>query len=355
MNHMRASGLALALAAVIAAGACASVKSRTPATTAPAAAGTPPSAATPATTAPAPTRPDPLPAMASGTYLSVYDGGSEQLFVLRPGATKWQFFANVPRPALAAGRSVVASSPDPRHLLVWADHDSSLYSAAGDGTAQHLIARAPHGGIVCGHALSPRGDRLYYSIATADLKHVTVYTARLDGTDRRVVPEADTFASCYPGWSGDGRTLVFTRTYSEKAPVREHHEVYVSTGGRTHEVALALPDNVWADQITAVSADGHTAVVAGMTVKPDGTCGDADDTWFLADLRTGAVTHLVAPHSDFLAGTALIDRSGRVLADMSGNGYLLGVFDPHGRFVKAVAGPDGTDEIGKAQLWTTVA
>lgn len=363
MNHKRTLRLALALAAVTAAGACGAAKARTPAAghsaTPPAAVSTPPPAVTPGptTTTPTPTRRGaPLPAMTSGTYLSVYDGPKERLFVLRPGATTWQFFADAVKPSLGAGQSVVAYTPDHRHILLWKDHDTSLWSAAGDGSAQHLIVGESHGKTVCGHGLSPRGDRLYYAVQTADRSVATVYTARLDGTDRRVVPGADTTASCNPGWSGDGRTLVFARTYRPDVSAREHHEIYVSTGGRTHEVVLALPDNIWAGDIAAVSVDGRSAVVGGMTIRPDGSCGDGDNTWYLADLRTGAVVHLEPPHGDAMITPALIDASGQVLADMDGgHGYVLGIFDPHGRFTRAVAGPDGTDEIGKAQLWTTVA
>lgn len=367
----RAAGTAFAVAAVTAASACAptpahpaAAPQRTPVSvpTTPAPADPSP---TPGPTTPAATPPTPVPVLVPGTYVHVTGAQMDALYLLAPGATTWQHFADVPMPPVPAGQFVVAWAVDGGHVLITHKSDGSMWGALADGSDQHLIVKPPMGSEVCGESFDARADRVLYGVATIKGDHVTLYTAKADGTDRRTVPGADTMQACWAAWSADGSTLVFNRSYVKNLPIREYHEILVSDGTKTREVLLKLPNNVHADLVAAVSADGRTAVVAAMKVRPDGSCGDADNLWYLADLRTGAVTALVPPAGAQLSdGGVIFDGSGRMLMDTQSEVkvkkayhevYKLIVFDQHGKVVASLTRPAGIANDANVRVWTAIA
>lgn len=365
----RTAGTALAVAAVIAATACANNH--------PAAAAPPPgpvASVTPVAAVPSPapqssaptTPPSAAPPTAPGIYAEYLHDNGNLLYVMTPGAHTWKLLGSVPDPVFDDATQVIyPRARDTHRVLVDDNADNSLWNQAVDGSDRKLVVRPPKGYNVCNAEFDALGDRIQYGLSKGG-KDVVVYTARPDGTDRRRVPGATTFNTCFNAWSADGSTMLFINTYVKGLPIREYHEVHVYDGIRTREVTLKVTDKVHVDSALAVSADGRYALVGAMRVNSQGECGDGDDRWFIADLRTGATAELKAATGTSLRtgpGIVQFDASDRLLVVVGTytvvktdivTSYAVGVFDTHARRVATLPNPSrtATDDFA---LWTVVA
>jgi hypothetical protein len=363
----RAAGTALAVAAVTAATACATTHAATTAPP-PAPAVTPtvpptvavpePQPSTPATARPAP------PPTAAGTYAEYLRSDGNLLYVMAPGAHAWKLLGPVPTPVVDDdNQTLYSASRDMRRVLVTDNADRSLWNQAVDGSDRRLVIQPPKGYVVCNAQFDAPGDRILYGM-TRDGKNLALYTVHTDGTGRHRVPGATTYDACDNAWSPDGSTILFMNTYVDGLPIREYHEVNVYDGTRTRKITLQITNKVHVGTPDAVSSDGRYALIGAKTVNAQGECGDGDDRWFIADLRTGATTELFAPKGGYVETMAArFDRSDRLLAIVETNIKIdgqdvlkreIGVFDRHARLVATLPNPSG-DQTETFTIWTVVA
>ena len=368
MRVARAAGIALAVVAVTAATACATNR-----TTAGAHPPAPAVSVTPATLpspAPKPTTvatPQPAaPPTAAGVYVEyVHNGGGNLLYVMAPGGHSWKLLGSVPDPVFNdQTENIYGPSRDMRRALVTDNTDRTLWNRALDGTDRQVVVQPHKGYAVCNAQFDARADRILYGVMKPPGNVVTVYTVRADGTDRHTVPDATTYDACYGAFAPSGSTYVFMNTYKSGLPIREYHEVHVFDGTRTREITLKLPNTVHAGTPDVVSADGHYMVIGARTVNAQGECGDGDDRWFIADLRTGATHELKVANGYVSTGDARFDGSDRLVTMVQRNVEVngqnvstttVGVFDTHARLVKNINLPDTSADEASFVLWTVVA
>jgi Tol biopolymer transport system component len=118
-------------------------------------------------------------------------------------------------------------SPDGRHIAFWANTSNvegppAVWIAHPSGTGlRRLIPDASD------PAWSPDGKRIAFS------RRGDIYVATAAGRVLRRLPRTPSRADMHPGWSGDGRQIVFTTDIPAKNPANEDWRLSVIGAGGT--------------------------------------------------------------------------------------------------------------------------